>query len=270
MDVLRIAKDALETTWKQKRLWLYGFFVAAGGGGGGANFSEGDSIPAWVIALIAVASVLGLAALFMHIISESALISAVAASRAGTPQPLRVGFRIGAALFARMLAVKALALLGALLTIAVIVAPVVLAVLELISLWVGVPITAVLALAAVPWLLTLYFIYEYAMRFVVLEGRTPFDALDRARAFLRGRLETTLQLLIADGIGRALAAAVGGFAVVVIGGVIGGAVYLISGHVLAAVIAGAVAVAPIAIADACVLGTYRSSIWTLGFLAARS
>lgn len=273
MDIIPIAKEALSTAWNHKYLWLFGFFVAGasggGGGQGGAPTAGGAGVvPDWVFVLLAGGVVLGLAALVMYVISEGALIEGVVRVRQGERFSVGAGFRSGLRHFWRVLGLKALMFFAAALSVAAVAAPAVLGKLGHIPLWLGLCITVPAALVAVPWMLTLYFIYTYALRFAVLEGEGVRAAMTRARAFLHGKLASSLKLLVAGQLGS-LAAGLIGVMVVVPALALGGAGYL-AGGVIPAVAAGAVVVLPVAVALAGALGTYRSSVWTLGYLEGRA
>ncbi len=273
MDIIRIAKEALSTAWNHKYLWLFGFFVAGasggGGGQGGAPTAGGAGVvPDWVFLLLAGGAVLGLVALTMYIISEGALIEGVVKVREGEEFSIRAGFRSGLSHFWRVLGVKVLMLLAFVVSIGAAAAPAVLGKLGIIPLWLGVSITVPLALVAVPLVLTLYFIYTYALRITVLERQPVMAAIREAKEFLHGKLASSLKLLVAGGLGS-VAAGLVGVLIVVPALALGGLGY-VAGGVIPAVTAGAALALPVAVAIAGALGTYRSSVWTLGFLEARA
>ena len=273
MDIIRIAKDALDTSWNHKYLWLFGFFVAGASGGGGGQGSAPTAggaglVPDWVFWLLAGGAVLGLVALVMYIISEGALIEGVVRVREGEPFSIKAGFRSGLSHFWRVLGIKVLMFLAFVLSIGLVAAPAVLGHLGLIPIWLGVCITAPLALVAVPWTLTLYFIYSYALRITVLERQGVTEAIRSAREFLHGKLGSSLKLLVAGGLGS-VAAGLVGVLIVVPAFMLGGLGYM-AGGVFPAVATGAALALPVALALAGALGTYRSSVWTLGFLDGRA
>ncbi len=273
MDIIRIAKEALSTAWNHKYLWLFGFFVAGasggGGGQGGAPTAGGAGVvPDWVFVLLAGGVVLGLAALVMYVISEGALIEGVVRVREGDGFSVKAGFLSGLRHFWRVLGIKALMGLAAVLTVAAVAAPAALGKLGFIPLWLGLCVTVPAALLAVPWLLTLYFVYAYALRFAVLEGEGIRAAMGRAREFLHGKLASSLKLLVAGHLGS-LAAGLIGVMVLLPALALGGAGY-VAGGVVPAVAAGALLVLPVAVALAGALGTYRSSVWTIGYLEGRA
>ena len=274
MNIIRIARDALSTVWNHKHLWLFGFFVAGasgggGGGQGGAPTAGGAGVvPDWVFWLLAGGVILGLAAGVMYIISEGALIEAVVRVRGGEAFSVGHGFRCGLSHFWRVLCIKALMLLALVLSVGVVAAPAVLGKIGVIPLWLGLSFTVPLALVAVPWVLTLYFIYSYALRFAVLDRLPVTAAIRQARVFLHGKLGSSLKLLVAGGLGS-VAAGLVGVLIVVPAFLLGGAGYM-AGGIIPAVTAGAALALPVAVALAGALGTYRSSVWTLGYLEGRA
>lgn len=274
MDALGIAKESVKTLWTHKRLWVFGLFVA-GGSGGGASFDEGaaaggsgvEGIAGWVVALIVGAVVLGLVGLFMHVVSESALIHSVRDARGGGEPRLGPAFRRGVGWFGRLLGIKVLAFVTALVSVAVVAVPAVLGALEVWPLWLGAGLTALLALPAVPWLLTVYFVYEWAMRFAVLEDRGAIASLRAAERFLHGRIAASLKLLVMDALGQVVSG-LAALVVAVAAGLVGLGVYFAAGLV-PAIVVGVVMLLPFAVAITGARGVYSSSLWTLGWLEER-
>ena len=52
-----------------------------------------------------------------------------------------------------------------------------------------------------PWLVTLYLVQAFASRIAVLENRRALDAIRKARLFLHGRLVHGLRLMVASFVG---------------------------------------------------------------------
>lgn len=270
MDVIAIGREALRLVRVNKVLWLFGIFAAgsAAGGGGGAP-GRLEPLPAWGPALIALALVLGGAALWLHVVSEGALIEGASRARSGGRLHARDGLTAGRACFARVLWLK-VAALAALAAAALSLAwPALLAWRQALPAGVAFALSALLFLAALPWLLTGYFVYAYALRFAVLDGLDPRAAARAAWTFLRGRVLESVKLMVLAFTGY-LGAAVATGLLVVPAAVLGAGVFLLTGSgLLAAAVGGALAVPP-AIAVAGALGTFRSAVWTLGFLDSRA
>ena len=270
MRTFEVAKQALRLAATRPSLWLFGIFVAGGaggGGGGGPPPGEGHPMPGWVWALLAAGAVLGLIGLAMHVVSEGALIEAARRERLGRRLTVREGFRVGAKHAWRMLGVKAV-LGGASLGAGALVAlPILATVLGGAPWWASALGAAGAALVALPALLTLWLVVTWAERFVVIDGHGVRDALRAGRLFLARRLGPSLELAVAwfvgpIAIGAAAAPLVGLAALLGLGG------WLVGG-LWAAIAAAAVLLVPVGLAVSGVTGTYRSSVWTLGFLAER-
>ncbi|MGC4118116.1 MAG: hypothetical protein QM765_26915 [Myxococcales bacterium] len=273
MDILSIVKQAWKLLWNNKYLWVFGFFMAgAGGGAGGPSSKHGaagthEALPLWVWPLIAGGALLGLAALFMHVVSEAALIEGVRERGAEHPFSLREGFRTGLRHFWRVLGVKALAALVVVLVAGAIVAPILVAVTEFAPLWVGIPVGVLLALAGVPALLTGYFLYEYALRISVLDGAPATDAYRAALAFLHGRIVASIVLAVTSSLSF-VAFGLAALVLAIPAAIVGLSVYAAAGMV-PGIVAGAVVLVPLMIPLFGAQGTFRSAVWTLGFLSSR-
>jgi hypothetical protein len=274
MKALDVMKRSFRTALANRRLWLFGFFVAAassGSGGGDAGASApaagapAAEIPAWVVPVIVAAAIVALAGLAMHVISEAALIDGVGGGRPETYR-FRQGLRAGGHCFLRVLGLKALRGLVTALSLAVAATPAVLGALGAIPLWIGIAATLPLILFAVPWLLTLHFLYEYALRYAVLDGAGAIAAIRLAEDHLHGRIGESLVLLCVSLLGVPASGAAMALAAIPCAAV-GVGVFFAAGPI-AGIATGAALLLPFAICILGALGTYRSSVWTLGFLEA--
>jgi hypothetical protein len=278
MEPVKIAKSAVHTIWTHKSLWLFGFFVAAGAGTGATrgtgvgkpplSIEGAHATPAWVFALIAVGVVLALVGLLVNVVSDAALIDGVRRSRASEPVTVRRGFHAGWASFGRLLRLKALVLamyLGASLLLATPAGLHLLGAVPKVAMEVA---TLVLALAAVPVLLTLLLASKYAVRICALEGKGAVQSLGEARGFLSGRIRDSLQLLLVT-VGGQLAGAAAGLVVALPAAAIGVAVYFLAG-LLPAVIIGGVLAVPFITAIIGATGAFQSATWTLAYLEGRA
>jgi hypothetical protein len=273
MDILSIIKQAWNLLWANKYLWFFGFFVAGMSGSGGGSKHESaagagtGTIPGWVWPLLVGAVGVGLLALVLHVVSEAALIEGVRRRSGEQTFGLRAGLASGLRHFWRVLSVKVLAAAVAVAAGALIVAPVLLAVFKALPLWAGIPLTVILALVGVPLLLTGYFLYEYALRFTVLEGAPATDAFRAALAFLHGRLVPSILLLVTSS-ASAIVAGAASLVAAIPGALVGLALYFTVG-LAPAIVAAAVLILPLLFPIIGALGTFRSAVWTLGFLDAR-
>ncbi len=270
MEIIAVAKQAIRVVWRHKYLWFFGFFLAGGTAGGGARTSDsaaagnGQALPGWLVPLLATMAVVALVALVLHVVSEAAVIEGVRRHRDEEPFGTRAGFGVGFRLFWRVLGIKLLAAAAFLGVGVIIVAPALLAAFGVLPLWLGIPVAVLLALLALPVALSFYFVYLYALRFAVLEGAPPLDAVRAAIAWLHGRVLVSLQLLLAWGLG-ALAAGVAAVVALLPAAAIGVGVYFLAGLVPALVVA-LVLLLPVLVPLAGITGAYGSAVWTLGFL----
>lgn len=270
-----IARRSLRTLWAHKYLWIIGFFAAAGSGSGGAQGSTdggaamaGGPPPAWLWPVLIAGAVIALAVGVAHIIAEGGLIDAVDRDESGREHSLRTALVSGLGSFWRVLGVKA-AIAGLLLvSLAAASVPAILTAAGALPIWLGVVLSIPLVIVAVPWLLTLYFLRQYALRFVVIEDLGVRAGLQAARRFLHGRIALSVKLMVADGLGRAAVSLAGGAAILLTAGLLGGFTYLLGGVVPALVAGGLVAV-PLVLAMSGITGAYGSSLWTLGYIEER-
>jgi hypothetical protein len=281
MSISEIVRQGFHYAVSCRWLWLFGFFVGvASGGSGGGSGHGGDSGGAdlgaaaagsvflglrnELFAPIAVAiAVMAIACLVLRFVGEGALIEGVVKARQGGVMSTGEGFRAGWAhwgVLFRIAVIYFLAIAGSLMLLA---APCVLA------MWTIGPIGAVIVaipsvVVAVPWLATLYLLQAFAARIAVLENRHALDAIAKARLFLHGRLIHSLKLMVATLIGSILIAVL---AMVTIGPVVLLLVVLAQiMRVMPLIIVGCLVVLPLAYVLTAMLGTFRSSVWTIGYV----
>jgi hypothetical protein len=274
MNPVEVAKDAFKTIWSHKALWVFGLFVASGGGGAGSSSQRSGSggsgaMPTWVLLLVAAGILLGLLSLVMHVVSEAALIDGVRRSRADEPIRVKHGFRFGLSQFGRVLRVKLMLVLPVLLGIAALATPALLVALKWTPLWVGIAATVPLVLVSVPFFLTLYFSYLYALRIAVFEEKGARVSFAEARRYLSGRVLESVKLLVVSFFAQLLGGTAG-LLFLLPAALVGGLVYWISGAILPAVIAGGLLAVPVAVVVAGALGAFGSAIWTVGYLDSRA
>lgn len=263
-----IARQAWRMTWRHKPLWAFGLFAAAGGGSGGLQAGLPGLEAGLLWALVGGAGLVGLAALTLHVLSDAALIDAARRVRAGEAPRAGEELAAGAAAFWRVLRVKLLAA-GAFLALgAALAAPALLAVAGVLEPLPAILLGLAVAAAVLPPLVLAYVTYAYALRFAVVEGVGAAESARRAWAFLHGRLLETLQLLVLAFLGQvggALAAALA----VAPGALVGLGCWLATGEVWLGVAAGMALGVPPAVVVAGAAGTFRSGVWTMGFLESR-
>lgn len=281
MQAIHIAQAATKTLWRNKSLWLFGFFIAAvggtsstgthGGGGGsgghaGGLFSGHEALPSWMWPLLAVGLVVAVGLLLMHVVSEGALIDGVRRSRAGEEVRIRIGFRAGLAHFWVLLGIKALLAVVLLFVVAAMAAPAVLAALDFVPMLTAL-VSIPLVIAGAPVLLTVYLLSTYALRIAVLDDEGIVESFRAARAFLSGRLLDSLRLLVVTLLGQ-FGAGLLMVVVVLPAAVVGVVLYFVAGLVPAAIVAGVLALPFVAVLVGA-MGTFQSTVWTIGFLEGR-
>jgi hypothetical protein len=283
MTIREIVRQGFHYARTCKSLWLFGFFVAMAGGGssGGAGggrdgggvsvgiggVSVGASLPdlsVAQIALIAIVIVLAGAVLFvMRFVGEGALIEGIVRARQGGTMTVREGFRAGWAHWGVLVRIALLYLAATIGSVALIVASCVIAFQALGPLGaflLGVPGFVI----AVPWLVTLYLVQGFAWRIAVLENRHALDAIGKARLFLHGRLMHGLRVIAATLVGT-LAIVLAGVAVVTPLALLLVALIPVL-RVVPVIVLACVVLVPASCVWAAIVGTFRSSIWTIGYV----
>jgi hypothetical protein len=271
-----------------KSLWLFGFFVGiasggSGGGGGGGRpgggvgdvagigggggltvgvgpfaFSVGEIWPLVILLVLA-----AIAVFVMRFVSEGALIEGIVKARQGGTMTTREGFRAGWAHWGVLLRIGVIYVAAVVGTLALIAAPCVI-VLHTLGV-IGVIAFAIPALLiAVPWLVTLYLVQAFASRIAVLENRHALDAIRKARLFLHGRLMHGLRLVVATLAGTILFAVIGFVVIVPVLLLLIALIPVL--QAMPVIIVGCVVLLPVVYVLAAMVGTFRSSIWTIGYV----
>jgi hypothetical protein len=263
-----------------RSLWLFGFFVGLasggsnGGGGGGGDGSAGAGGLAVsgllsfftteaAVAAVAFVLVIVAAGFLMRFLSEGALIEGIIRARQGGAMTTREGFRAGWAHWGVLLRIELLYFAAIVGSVALLVVPCVIALRAFGPLGAGLLGVPAL-LVAVPWLVTLSLVQAFAMRIAVLENRSALDAVGKARLFLHGRLIHGLKLMVAAFIGS-LGLMVLAFVVLAPVVLLLAALALVL-PVWPLIVVGGLVLLPAGCVLTAMLGTFRSSIWTIGYL----
>ena len=281
MTIFEIVRQGLHYARTCKSLWLFGFFVGIasggsnGGSGGGGNGGGAGAVagvaagglewaPGPWLALVIGGVLLAIAVGFvLRFVGEAALIEGIARVRRGGTVTTGQGFRAGWAHWGVLLRV-------AVLYIAVFVASVaVLAAAGVLAFKAGGTVAAVLvglaaAVVGAPWLITLHLVQAFASRIAVLENRRALDAIRRARLFLHGRIVHGLRLMVASFLGTLLLSAVATIVLLPVVLLLVGLAQLIG--LLPAIVLGGVLLLPAFAVLTAMMGTFRSSVWTLGYV----
>jgi hypothetical protein len=279
MTIREIVGQAFFYARTCRSLWLFGFIVgAASGGSNGGGNTGGDGSAGGAaafgtvlslfateaaVAAVVVLVLVALVGVLLRFLSEGALIEGVVRARRGGALTTGEGFRAGWAHWGVLLRIGLLYAAALVVSVALLAAPC------LLAFWTFGPIGAVLTglpalVVAVPWLITLSLVQAFAMRIAVLENRRAVDAIYKARLFLHGRIIHGLKLMVATFIGS-LAITV--LSVLVIGPVVLLLVALSTVlPVLPLIAIGLLVLLPAVCVLTAMLGTYRSSVWTIGYV----
>ena len=275
MTVTELIRQGLYYARHCKSLWLFGFFVgiASGGSNGGGRGAGGDGAaggglpfglsPAEIVPIVVVLVLLAIAAFIFRFISEGALIEGVARVLQGGTMTTREGFRAGWAHWGVLLRIALLYVAATVASLVLLVAPCVIAMLTIGPIAAAVVGTATL-LIAVPWLISLYLVQAFAARIAVLESRHALDAIRKARLFLHGRLKHGLKLIVATFAGTFIIGIVGAVAIVTTVLLLFALTYVL--NVFPVIVIGGLVLVPVIYVIVAMIGTLRSSIWTIGYV----
>jgi hypothetical protein len=276
MTIREIVRQGLYYARTCRSLWLFGSFVgmanggSSPGGGGQAGGSGGaaGSIPFGLsitgVAVIAAAVVLVLLVLIvMRYVSEGALIEGVVRARQGGRMTTREGFRAGWAHWGVLVRIALVYIAATIGSLALIAAPCVVA-FRAIGPIGGVALAIPALVIAAPWIVTLYLLQAFASRIAVLENRRALDAIRKARLFLHGRLMLGLKLMVAAFVGTLLLIVPGLLAVASVALLLFALATVLP--VAPVVVFGCVVLLPALYVLAAMVGTLRSSIWTIGYV----
>jgi hypothetical protein len=281
MTISEIIGQGLHYARTCKSLWLFGFVVGmASGGSSGGSGGEGSGggagslaigigsafgLSARTIAVIVVVSILAVVAGFvLRFISEGALIEGVVRARQGGTMTMREGFRAGWAHWGVLLRIALLYFAATIGSVALLAAPSVIALQALGPLG-GVALGIPALVIAVPWLVSLYLVQAFASQIAVLENRHALDAIRKARLFLHGRIMHGLKLIVATFVGTLVIVALGLVAIVPVALILIALIPLL--RVLPVVILACLVLLPAIYVLTAMVGTFRSSIWTIGYVS---
>jgi len=282
MTVLEIIGEALYYARTYRSLWLFGFFVgiasggSSGGGGGGRN-GGGVSIGAGGISvsgpldfsatqiglMVSVIIIVGAILFVLRFIGEGALIEGIVRARRGGTMTTREGFRAGWSHWGVLVRIALLYFVATIGSVALLVVPCVIAMQTLGpfgAILIGIPALVI----GVPWLVTLYLAQAFAWRIAVLENRHALDAIDKARLFLHSRLIHGLKLLVASFVGTLAIVLVGVVVVAPVALVLVALIPVL--RVFPVIVLACVVLLPLLYAFAAIVGTFRSSVWTIGYV----
>ena len=265
-----------------RSLWLFGFFVgiasggsSGGGSGGGAGTGGGAGaagfpfatsiadVPPVLFTIVGVVVVMALAAMLLHFISAGALIEGIVKARQGGRMTIGEGFRAGWAHWGVLLRIALLYVAAVIGSLVLLAAPCVLA-LRAFGPIGGIALAIPALVVAVPWLITLHMIQAFAARIAVLENRRAFDAIRKARLFLHGRIMHGLKLIVATFVGTF------GIALLSVAEMPPVVLLLVAQIPMLTIVPinvlGCLVLLPVGYVLVAMLGTFRSAIWTVGYV----
>ena len=203
------------------------------------------------------------AAIVMRFVSEGALIEGVVRARQGGTMTTREGFRAGWAHWGVLVRIALLYFAAIIGSLALLAAPCVIALQALGPLG-GVALGIPALFIAVPWLVTLYLVQAFASRIAVLENRHALDAIGKARLFLHGRLMHGLKLIVATFVGTLVIVFLGLVAMVPVALLLVALIPVL--RVFPVIVLGCLVLLPAIYVLTAMVGTLRSSIWTIGYV----
>jgi hypothetical protein len=287
MTIGEVIRQGLHYARTCKSLWLFGFFVgmasggssAGGGGSGNGSGGSGWSLGAGGVAVgidgpfnlsvseiapvvVVIVMVAG-ATLVMRFVGEGALIEGVVRARQGGTMTTREGFRAGWAHWGVLVRIALLYVAAFIGSLALLAAPCVVALRALGPLG-GIALGIPALLIAVPWLVTLHLVQAFASRIAVLENRHALDAIGKARLFLHGRLRHGLTLIVATFAGTLLMVFVGVAVVVPLALLLVGLIPVL--RIVPVILLACFVLLPAIFVLTAMVGTLRSSIWTIGYV----
>ena len=203
------------------------------------------------------------AAIVMRFVSEGALIEGVVRARQGDKMTTREGFSAGWAHWGVLVRIELLYFAATIGSLALLAAPCVIALKALGPLG-GVALGIPALFIAVPWLVTLYLVQAFASRIAVLENRYALDAISKSRLFLHGRLMHGLKLIVAMFVGTLVIVILGLVAIVPVALLLAALIPLL--RVFPVIVLGCLVLLPALYVLTAMVGTLRSSIWTIGYV----
>lgn len=282
MTIAEIVRQGFHYALTCRSLWLFGFFVGiatggSNGGSGGGSGGHGSAVGAgaaaagaFALSLQETTVIVGVILLtiavgfVMRFVGEGALIEGIVRVRQGGTMTTRDGFRAGWAHWGVLVRIALLYVAATAGSLVLLAAPCVLA-WQVLGPVAGVALAIPALLIAVPWLVTLTLVQAFAWRIAVLENRRAIDAIRKARLFLHGRLVHALKLAVATFLGTLGFGVLGFVAIVPVLLVLVASTFVVPIPVVIAI--GCVVLIPAFCVFTAMVGTFRSSIWTIGYVS---
>jgi hypothetical protein len=263
MDYAKLITKSLQTAWKYKYLWLFGFFLEVLDGGNNIRHSrrEWDLDPGFIILIVFAALTLLLILWLIAILSEGALIHGVSRIEAGKKTGLSDCFKAGIKWFPRLFGIIFLATIG---MIAVIFGS---ALFLVPAFAANVGAGILVAMFILPFMIVVAFIIisieAWAVRFVVLQDKSWTEGIEYGWHMLKTNTGKTIGVALSSTLVQIAATLVVliCMAFLAIPFVLLGLVSLWLG-LIPGIIAGSI----ILILLTGYMGVFGSSLWTYAFL----
>jgi len=276
MDYMELIKRSVNNAWKYKFLWLFGFFVSVADGIGGhwwtdkldrkctVHFEEFGAIGidhALLILLALLAFSLWVLFWIMSVLSEASLIHGISRKELKLKVSFSDCWSVGLAKFFRLFGIMLLALLAVFFVIicmGLVIVP---------AYFVSLPLGILLTILALPVLLVLIIVTVsvegWAIRFAVLNDQRWLDAIGKGWNLFKNNIWKTLGVAFSSFFAQLVL-----WCLLIIVTLILALPFVLVGLVSLwlALIPGVFLGLIIIILSSAFLGTFASSMWTLGFM----
>jgi hypothetical protein len=276
-----LIKQGFHSAFYYRSLWLFGLFagISSGSGNSGIGNSSNDGsswggradgLPfglsiAEIALIVVVFLLLFVAVMVMHFISEGALIEGVVRARQGQPMKTGEAFRAGRQHWTVLLRIGLLYFAAIVATVIVLFVPIGIAALAL-GMWGAILVGLLLLAMAVPWFIGLHVVQGFATRIAVLGGqRRARTAMTQSWLFVRDRAGLAVKVIVASVVG-VLAFAIPGFFLFALAVLVLIGLWMVLPPAVVIAI-GIVLLLPLGYLFLGMTGTYRSSVWTIGYTA---
>ena len=198
MDYAKLITKSLQTAWRYKYLWLFGFFLEIMDGGDNIRHTrhEWNIDPGLLIAIIFAALFLFLIFWLISILSEGALVHGVSRIEFGKKTSLSDCFSAGLSYFPKIFGIK---LLAAIAVIAVILGSVLFMVPAFIA---AAGLGIVVAIFMIPFMIVLSFmiisIEAWSVRYVVLQKKSWTEGLEYGWHMLKTNVGKTIGVALSS------------------------------------------------------------------------
>lgn len=263
MDYAKLITKSLQTAWKYKYLWLFGFFLEILDNKGNFRYTRHhwNIDPAVLIAIVFAALSLFLIFWLISILSEGALIHGVSRIEFGKKTSLSDCFSSGLAFFPKIFGIK---LLAAIAVIAIVLG----SVLFMVPAFIAAPgLGLVVAIFMIPFMIVLSFmivsVEAWSVRYVVLQKKSWTEGLEFGWHMLKTNVGKTIGVALSSVLVKIIIvfAALVCMAFLAIPFVLMGLANLWLG-LIPGIIVGSV----ILILLTGYMGVYSSSLWTYAFM----